>query len=385
VVVKSNALNGYIYPAIKYILLACAGLVQDATPQIRMPNVNQGTAYLRELYSSLEASLDATKSPLISVIMPVYNRQYSVSAAIESVLTQTFPDFELIVVDDGSTDASPEIITSYLGDHRLHYQRQKNSGRPSLARNTGLQLARADWVAFLDSDDQWIPDKLFRQVALLEKCQQVNLQVDLIIGDYEVHVGNEVKYPSFFTAFNVDKRLQGATSHEFSEGRVFARKPFLKALYGLGFVATQAALVSRKLLNESGGFDSELIFAEDNDLWLTIAEQGTVGCVNGITYRYFHHDNNITSSKSEQYFTDTIRVLERHQQTAKKLGLTTSPIRERSANYYLALCRLHFANHRWSQGCAALCKSLPGLTSWRNWRQLSRSMATVTRLFSRRR
>src|SRR6478672_2666674 len=99
----------------------------------------------------------------VSVIMPVYNGAAFVSRAIDSVLRQTVRDLELIVVDDGSTDDTREVVTA-ITDSRLRYIHQQNRG-PSVARNNGIRAASAEWIAFLDSDDYWLPTKLEAQLA----------------------------------------------------------------------------------------------------------------------------------------------------------------------------------------------------------------------------
>jgi glycosyltransferase involved in cell wall biosynthesis len=106
------------------------------------------------------------KTPAVSVVIPTFNRATLVGYAIESVLGQTYQDFEVIVVDDGSTDHTPEEVARF-GD-RIRYLHQKNMG-VSAARNTGIRAARGKWIAFLDSDDRWRPAKLERQLHCLQK------------------------------------------------------------------------------------------------------------------------------------------------------------------------------------------------------------------------
>jgi glycosyltransferase involved in cell wall biosynthesis len=104
--------------------------------------------------------------PAVSVVIPAYNRAHCVAAAVESVFAQTFKDVEIIVVDDGSTDGTGKVLETFGNCVRLIHQ---SNGGVSSARNTGVRAARGKWVAFLDSDDRWYPDKLGRQVAALEK------------------------------------------------------------------------------------------------------------------------------------------------------------------------------------------------------------------------
>lgn len=118
-------------------------------------------------------------APRISVIVPVYNGEAYLAQALDSILQQDWPDFELIVVDDGSTDATARIARSY-GD-RLVYRHQPNAGQGA-ARNAGLALATGDFIAFLDADDVWLPAKLSRQMALLS--QQAD--IDMVFGLMEM-------------------------------------------------------------------------------------------------------------------------------------------------------------------------------------------------------
>jgi len=105
--------------------------------------------------------------PLISVIIPTFNRAREVRRAIQSVLDQSFCDFELLVMDDGSTDNTLEIVSSFK-DPRIHYETAENSGGPAIPRNRGIRLAKAKYIAFLDSDDWWEPKKLEKSFKELE-------------------------------------------------------------------------------------------------------------------------------------------------------------------------------------------------------------------------
>ncbi|MGO9687474.1 MAG: glycosyltransferase family 2 protein, partial [Syntrophobacteraceae bacterium] len=113
-------------------------------------------------------SIDHEKrsAPLVSVVIPTYNRERFVDKAINSVLSQSFNDYEIIVVDDGSTDETPRVLASYKD--RVKYIYQKNSGVSS-ARNAGIREARGEWVAFLDSDDKWKTDYLLTQIGQISK------------------------------------------------------------------------------------------------------------------------------------------------------------------------------------------------------------------------
>ena len=114
-------------------------------------------------------------NPLISVIIPTFNRAHVLLRAVDSVLKQSYKNFELIVIDDGSTDHTDELLSSYVREGKIQYLKQENKGVSS-ARNFGVKSSKGDWLAFLDSDDEWLKGKLQKQVDLLGDVLQVQFQ-----------------------------------------------------------------------------------------------------------------------------------------------------------------------------------------------------------------
>ena len=110
-------------------------------------------------------------TPTVSVIMPVHNRHDLVRRSIESVLAQNMTDFELLVIDDCSTDKTAEVVEEFCSDPRVHLHRNLKNLGPGGARNLGIDLARSRYIAFQDSDDRWFPEKLALQIAALESNQ----------------------------------------------------------------------------------------------------------------------------------------------------------------------------------------------------------------------
>ena len=185
-----------------------------------------------------------TKNPAVSVIIPTYNRGWILKEAVDSVLAQDFTDFELIVVDDGSTDDSREILNSF--GQKIIVLRQPNQG-VSAARNRGIAAARAQLVALLDSDDLWLPQKLTRQVAFFKIKPEA-----LICQTEETWVRNGVRV-------NPKKR-----HHKFSG-------MFFEASLALCLVSPSAVMMRRELFDRVGLFDQRLPACEDYDLWLRVS------------------------------------------------------------------------------------------------------------------
>lgn len=184
----------------------------------------------------------------VSVVIPVYNGEQYIQETLESVLGQTYPDVEVIVVDDGSTDSTLDILASY-GD-RLRVFRQKNSGAAA-ARNKGIQEATGKWVAFVDADDVWLPEKLENQLAA---CSEYLWSHTASVFRGGVNNG---KLDSDFTPKHAGCVLE-------------------KLVCG-NFITTSTVVVDRAVLLESGGFDVSLRSVQDWDLWIRIASKHALG------------------------------------------------------------------------------------------------------------
>lgn len=179
-------------------------------------------------------------TPAVSVILCTYNRAPVLARAIRSVLAQTFDDFELIVVDDGSTDTSEQIVTSF-DDPRLIYLKREHAGNVAALRNTGIRAARAPLIAIQDSDDEWLIDKLARQIDVL---QNAGPDTGLICGGYLV-------LPVRGAARRV-RPTQRMQSGDWDAGNIFH----------FSFIAP-TWLARRQALEDAGGFDETLPNLED--------------------------------------------------------------------------------------------------------------------------
>jgi glycosyltransferase involved in cell wall biosynthesis len=210
--------------------------------------------------------------PFVSVIMPVYNRASSVRRAVESVLAQSYEPFELIVVDDGSTDRTHAILEQFGSSIRMIDQ--PHSGA-YVARNFGSRYARGELLAFADSDDAWLPDLLESEVPLMQRPE-----VGLVFGD-AIHV----------TAATADAPRTGQTCFRVSPPR---RGAVVGQLAWNNFVPTCTALVRRSYFEAVGGFPETSEVSADMLLWFRIAARHEVDYVDRVVAEYTVHSEGIS-------------------------------------------------------------------------------------------
>ncbi len=195
------------------------------------------------------SSAPASGAPRVSVVTPTFNRAELVGCAIDSVLAQTFRDFELVVVDDCSQDNTAEVVSAIV-DPRLRLLRLPKNGGLSRARNAGIAEARGEWVAFLDDDDEWYPQMLERQLERIDRSADPRTSVAYCLRALQTRHGLQ---PSRHTP-------------PLPEGDVLD-----SILRGDHQMSSNAHIVKRSALLEVGGFDETLRAAEDKDLWLRLA------------------------------------------------------------------------------------------------------------------
>ena len=189
---------------------------------------------------------------LTSVIIPTYNREMFILEALESVALQTAAPYEVIVIDDGSTDRTQALITKHFPF--VVYLRTPNQG-VSTARNTGFQISKGNIIAFLDSDDLWLPRKLEEQLAYLEKNPQIRI----------LHCNEEWR--------RTGKLVPQKKYHEKKGGELFFES------LPRCMISPSAVIMRREIMIEFGQFDEDLAACEDYDLWLRITSSEPVGFV----------------------------------------------------------------------------------------------------------
>jgi len=197
-------------------------------------------------------------SPRISVVIPTYNRATKIRSAIESVLSQTFSDLEVIVVDDGSSDDTGQILGEIFGE-RIRYYPQTNQGA-SVARNKGIEEARGEWIAFLDSDDLWEKDKLEWQLKAIER--------------FGSHCGGCYTDVHFFNHSETRTIFELAETSYRHEGEMGVNGDVLRLLVrpgGAGMVVCPSSVLARADVAKSTGFNPKLRYSEDSDFLFRFA------------------------------------------------------------------------------------------------------------------
>lgn len=199
-------------------------------------------------------------SPLISVVIPVFNGAPYVARAVESIRLQTVKPVEIIIVDDGSTDGTQQELRKLEGIANIRWY-QRDHGGPARSRNFGIQEAKGEFLALLDCDDIWLPDKLALQLAVFDANPQVGL----------VHTDFEVVYPDG----TIEERVSARKS----------REPLVQAFAG-GHTALPSTLMVRKcLLDRVGGLNPELYGSEDSDLTIRLYDITAFECVDCVLVR----------------------------------------------------------------------------------------------------
>jgi glycosyltransferase involved in cell wall biosynthesis len=237
----------------------------------------------------------------ISVVIPTYNSAAYLPAAIESVLNQTLPPLEVIVVDDGSTDESAAAVRRF-GD-RIRWVSQENRG-PAAARNRGLSLARGDLVAFLDADDVWLPEKLAEQAIVFAE----NPQIGLVHSNF------------WFMDLKTGERSLPVRREEPLRGRCYEDL----VLRGCA-IHISTVIVRRDDLAATGGFDERIrrASAEDYDLWIRLARRHEVAYVDRPLALYRVHSSNASQQRvSMLEYEDYVlrKVLRDDPDLARKIG-----------------------------------------------------------------
>jgi glycosyltransferase involved in cell wall biosynthesis len=271
----------------------------------------------------------------ISVIIPTYNMASYLPEAIESVLAQTYKDLEIIVIDDGSTDNTKEVVVPYL--NRIQFLELANGG-PSKARNCAIRRSSGEYVAFLDADDTWYPDKLERQMAIFSYRPNHNL----VYSDALITSTNDSQ----------EDRLWFSYKRRVKSGWVFSY------LLNENFITLSSVIVKRDCLERAGLFDEDLKCWEGYDLWLRIAFENQIGIVNAPLFLKRLHGSNLLYTETLNWIIGLITIMKKWENEDLNLAeVDRKTINQKLKTHYARLAAYYLARGKPAEARPALKNS----------------------------
>jgi glycosyltransferase involved in cell wall biosynthesis len=288
--------------------------------------------------------MPAADPPLVSIVLPTCNRLRFLRPAVESLFAQTFTDWELVIADDGSDEPTRRYLHALSALARVHLVWLPHCGTPAIVRNAALRRARGSFIAFMDSDDLWMPTKLQRQIEVLRARTRCHWS---------------------YTGFSqIDGH--GATLAEEATRRwvPYEGSIFEPLTTGGVSIRTPSVLASRPLILRAGGFDETLSSAEDYDLWMRLALESDIAIVDEPLVLVRRHDEN-HSRVWESAFIGRDRALRKLQDRVDPGR--RSLLRKERVNNALTLALTHVSLGERAGALRALCRSAHYSWSYPRW------------------
>lgn len=252
---------------------------------------------------------DKTQMPLVSVVIPTYNSAQYLPETIESVLAQSWQDFEIIIVDDGSTDNTQEVVGAF-NSNKIRYMRQENSGGPSRPRNVGIHHAQGKYISLFDSDDLMSRNKLSEAVTFLERYSDLGL----LFANFEICNEHGDSFPGTFLGefqqfMDLPKKRVGEKWFTIESALAY------ETLLRYNFIGTSGTVVPKAVLLSVGGFDESIVGPEDRDMWLRISRRYALGYLDVVGHRYRRRDSGIMGRGEGVLAPYRIRVMRKQLET----------------------------------------------------------------------
>ena len=271
--------------------------------------------------------------PFFTIIIPTYNRAHILSLTIKSVLKQTYNNWELIIVDDGSIDNTKEVIEN-ISDARIRYIFQKNAER-SAARNNGINNSRGEWICFLDSDDAFKENHLSTLFENIENDKKYNRNIEFYFTSQETHYTIDNTKEIINTDFDYNQVNYFFASESIVPGRVCIKKNVLDKL----------------------NFDENIVIVEDSDLWFRISCYYKTKFIDKATFVYIIHDDNSINVKNNAYLT-RLNGLQKTFSKKEKKFLRRKEIKTILNNCYFGIHRYHVARNEIFKARISLIKAI---------------------------
>jgi glycosyltransferase involved in cell wall biosynthesis len=273
--------------------------------------------------------------PPVTVLIPAYNAAHTIERALASVWRQNYPDMEVIVVDDGSSDDTATHVQK-MGRANLRLIRLKKNRGECAAMNAGIQRARTPYIAFLDADDEWLDDKLIKQLPIIEARPEMTL----------IACGGEA----------VDSA--GRVLHTFGlELPPYSPREVWRGLLVQVYVVKSTVVARRARLLEVGGFDESLTVSGDQDMWIKLAANGETGFVTEVLVRYHHLPGSLTARYWEREAEFTLRMIRNNLSRLAPL-LSKRETRQILGHRYAATGRNIYGSGRLGRGAALVIRGV---------------------------
>jgi len=282
------------------------------------------------------------RAPQVSVVIPMHNAEHFVTAAIRSVLDPSFPEVEVLVIDDGSTDRSVAEATA-IDDPRVTVIQIPPSGGPSRPRNVGIKRARAPFLSLLDSDDLLKPNKLASSVAALDNCPSAGFA----FGDFEkIDTDGNVYETSVMYAYPKFRALELTAIGE--KWRLVPQSLLSYALLYENFIGTSGVVIRTSLAKEIGGFDETLANSNDSDLWFRLAHTCDALYSPEVGHSYRVHSESIVHESPIRNAMSRIKALRRERDRWRDKQARRQVARLIADNYAAIGCEARQQKERWA-------------------------------------
>lgn len=291
-----------------------------------------------------------------SVVIPTFNRAHLILNTINTVLAQDYQPIEIIVVDDGSTDNTRDILTPLINKGVLIFKELSHRGRPAPARNVGLSLATGDVVFLLDSDDLMLPGKISSTVRAFQKAGYQN--IGFCCTDFLLRKNDGGEYTHFSSPYYF--KFREVPKHKVDEGiSLIESRDAYNALLSANYVGTSSVALTKEIVHAGFKFDESLTNSDDYDMWLRLARRYDVLVIESPLHTYTDSPNGVlsTSMRNGNKWRTNIQILKRELKTMSDEECRRSA-RKRLAEYYRTLILCSGLNKQWLECLKAFAGAL---------------------------
>ena len=299
-----------------------------------------------------------TMPPLVSVIIPTYNSAHFLPTTLDSVIAQTYKNLEVVIVDDGSTDETKEVVSKYSSCMNLKYIIQPHSGGPSRPRNRGIKESSGDFISLFDSDDIMLKDKVERAIRFLTRFRHIGLVfTDFVNFDEETGFSSRRFLHAYSRFLAIDKEEGQKKCY------IISRTSAFETLFYENYIATPSVVIPRDVLSEVGYFNDHVTSGDDRDMWFRISRKYDIGFIDMVSFHRRVHNASISSRPGIHLAENRIKVLRKQLE-----GDLSKPLRRQarkliSQNLYNIGC--HYQSHRGMK--AARSKFILSLREYIMW------------------